>query len=269
MLYLRIDATSLTLASYSPPISGFGTEASSITFSQQVLHHTSPLKQQLQQLRGTHPSFSEEDQVQVLVVGSTTQVPLAEFSEEQCEQLYHFSILGEEQESKHLRVFYDLLPPPNLALIFALNKELCETIEQEFGKVYYVSALTSLLRHLSRQENAKEHRRAYLHCKENEMDLAIFENHRLLALNSFPLLAASDAAYYHFSLLQCLGLDLSRVPTFTFGVEPTTQLVTTELLRYAPQTQVLNFSREVFLNPLEEGQQLPTDLAIHLLHSHS
>lgn len=266
MFYLRLDENSLMLAAHHRS-SQSESEGRTPVCLQQALSPTLPLEQQLRQLRAGHPTFARSASMQVLVVGPSTLVPLAEFDEEQCENIYRFCVLGEEKSKSRLRVFYDLLPSSNLALLFALNEEKCQAIEAEFGEVYYVSHITAPLRHLSGKVNPMHRHRVYLHCRETAVDIAIFEDQRLLALNTFPTLTVKDAAYYTFALMQTLGLTPDATPIATYGCETVCEATTRELQKYAPQTGQLYAIAEHHRHPVAQIEGIPFDFATQIIQS--
>lgn len=264
MFYLRLDDHSLTLATYTHHRVEEANDQAPL-FLQQALSPSLPLEQQLRQLRAGHPCFAQIQSMQVLVVGACTLVPLAEFDEEQCEQLYRFCVVGEEQPKSRLRVFYDILPSSNVALIFALDEAKCKAIESEFGEVYYVSAFTATLRHLSSKTDPLHLHRSYLYCRDGATDIAVFEGQRLQLFNSFPTLTAKDAAYYTFALLQSLGLSPNTTPIAIYGHSPLCEPTLQEVQRYAPHVGQLHLTAEHLRHPVAQLDGIPFDLATQII----
>lgn len=266
MLYLRLDDTSITLAAYTHQRSATSTTpTANVAFAHQLRNNTLPLEQQLQQLRASDERFLAPSAMQVLVVGATTLVPLSEFDEDKCEDIYRFCLFGEKGSAEPLRVFYDTLPAANAALLFALSSEQCRAIEGEFGEVYYVSALTATLRHLGNKLNPMHHRRVYVHSRQQATDIVIFDEQRILVLNTFSTNTASDAAYYTFGLMQSLGLPTATTPITVCGESGSSAAVVAELRRYAPQTGHLHARAEHHRHPVAEIEGIPFDLATQII----
>lgn len=236
-----------------------------MVFERRALHPSLTIEAQLCSLRETHASFSEEQAVQVSVGGMVTLVPLAEFEEEHCDTLYNYCVAGDGAAPLARRIFYDVLPASNAVLLFALPEDVCQDVEAVFGEVRYVSRLTPLLRRWAIRTAAQSSRRVYLYCRDGSADIFFFEEQRILVLNSYEVLAATDVVYYAFNLSQNLGVDF-EVTTYTvFGEEAQCREVATQLAMYAPHVAVLNAGAEFNRHPLSQNPEIPFDLLAQVL----
>jgi hypothetical protein len=132
------------------------TEPSGYAFFSQRLNPKASLAANLRELARTTPLLQAPPagQVQVLVNGPATFVPLAEFQEEDCEPLYNFCLPAHNDMRR--RVFYDVVAAANVVVLFALSDATCYALEDLLGMTpHYVSSFTPLIRHFAGKASAK------------------------------------------------------------------------------------------------------------------
>lgn len=268
MLFLRIDDTHLSLLAYSPDNRALTEEGKAVAypFEHKVLRPSATLEANLLSLRSAYPEFQVPQQVEVMVSSPITVVPLAEFEEDQSVELYHYTILGDNESRSARRIHYDLLPASNAVILFSIKEEVCRAIESVFGEVHYVSSFTSWVKRFSNKVNVNQRRRVYLHCKEQEVDIAIYEGHHLLMLNSYEVNAPADAAYFTLNVAQSLGLDLQQTPISLFGLEEQRDAIEEQLSRYVRNVGVIRLSAEFNRHPIPQLPNIPFDLATQILN---
>lgn len=268
MLFLRLDDSHLTLFYKRPgEKTEFSEELSErFPFEHRKLRPSTSLEMNLREIRASHIEFQEKQRMEVLVTSPVTLVPISEFEEEMCEDFYHFSVVGERREHVALRVFYDMLPFSNAVLIFALEENVCQAIEDEFGEeVHYVSALTNVLKSFSEKIHPQHRRRVYLHCCDARLDVIVYEGYQLLLLNSFEIRGHSDVTYYALNVAQNLGLELTQTPFTLCGTEEKCQAVSGELERFVKNVGLLRASAVFNRHPLATIPNAPFDLVNHIL----
>lgn len=268
MLFLRIDDTHLSLLAYSQDarLQSEEGKVAAYPFEHRILRPSTSFETNLQDLRSAHPEFQLPQQMEVVVVSPITIVPLAEFEEEQSVELYHYTLLGDNEPRSARRVHYDLLPAANAVILFSIKEELCHAIETIFGEVHYVSSFTSWVKRFSSKVNTHQRRRAYLHCAEQQIDIAIYEGHHLLILNSYEVNTAADAAYYTLNVAQNLGLDLQQIPISLFGLEQQRDAIEEQISRYVRNVGVVRLSAEFNRHPITLLPNIPFDLATQILN---
>lgn len=144
--------------------------------------------------------------VQVVVSAPATFVPLAEFQEEDCENIYNLCFPGHERR----RVFYDVVAAANCVVLFSLKESVCRTLEDSFNDVNYVSSLTPLIRHFANKGQVKPgQKRFFLYVHEQTADLVAFESNRLLAVNSYNVASVVDVSYFVLNVAQQLGAEVA------------------------------------------------------------
>lgn len=268
MLFLRIDDTHLSLLAYPQGLHLQSEEgkAAAYSFEHKALRPSMSLEANFQELRSAHPEFQVPQQVEVVVASPITVVPLAEFEEEQSVELYHYTILGDNESRSTRRIHYDLLPSANAVILFSIKEEVCRAIETVFGEVHYVSSFTSWVKRFSSKINVHQRRRVYLHCAEQQVDIAIYEGHHLLMLNSYEVNAPADAAYYTLNVAQSLGLDLQQTPISLCGMEEQRDAIEEQLRRYVRNVGVIRLSAEFNRHAIAQLPNMPFDLATQILN---
>ena len=88
-------------------------------------------------------------------------IPIEIFEESKMDDMYNHSFPRKEQES----VLYNVLPDLNAVAVFAINKDVKTVLEDNFGDVKIVVALTPVWRHLHRRSftGARGKLYGYLH----------------------------------------------------------------------------------------------------------
>lgn len=240
-LYLRLSADSLCLARYER-----GREPR-FEFAACRVRPQASLSVNLREACRTEPLLQQAASgcVNVLVVGAVTTVPLAEFQEEDCERIYDYCF----PVGRRRRVFYDMLPASNVALLFALDEDICRTVEDAFPNVRYVSAQTAVLRHFAEKGLAVGQKRVFVHLHERTADVAIYEDHRLLMLNTYAAAEAVDVAYYTLNVAQNTGADSTATPIYVAGAAALRDAAVAELRKYAgnvcPVNPTAEFNRHI------------------------
>ena len=210
-LTIRLSRQALCFARYD---SG---HPSAFAFSTFRLNPMYSLAANLHEAARTEPLMQAEvrGDVQVLVESPVTYVPLAEFQEEEAEQLY---ALCHPSETRR-RVFYDIVTPANCVVLFSLEEVVCHTLEEQFPHVHYVSTLTPVLRHFA-GKGAEPGRgvRIFVYQCEQALHVVAFEDTRLLVANSFETESAADTVFYTLSVAQQLGAPLVPTETDSLGI---------------------------------------------------
>lgn len=256
-LHLRLAPDSICLARYEP-----GREPR-FEFSACSVRPQASLSVNLRDACRTEPLLQsfKPDRVNVLVAGAVTGVPLADFQEEDCDSLYDYCFPAERKR----RVFYDLLPVCNASLLFALDEDICRTVEDIFPNVRYVSAQTAVLRHFAEKGLSTGQKRVFVHWHENMADVVIYENRRLLVLNTYSADEASDVAYYTLNVAQNMGVDSATAPIYVAGATELRDAATAELRKYAGNVCPVNPSAEFNRHIAAVTPGVPYDLTALLI----
>mgnify|MGYP000044747530 CR=1 FL=1 len=198
----------------------------------------------------------------VLVSGTVTPVPLADFQEEDGNAIYNYCL---PNESPH-RVFYDIVPAANVVLLYSLDEQTCRNIEEIFNNVRYVSSLTPVLRKFSSKGiTSQPQKRFFIYCHEKSIDVAVFDDTHLLMVNSYPINGETDIAYYVLNLTRHMAVNSSAIPVYVAG-EPAERNKAAETIgAFIPNVFCINPSGEFNRHIVSTTEGVPYDLMALLI----
>lgn len=206
-------------------------------------------------------NFNQDQPVEVILTGPVTPVPLSEFQEEDCETLYNYCFIKEGRR----KIFYETVPACNVVLLFALDQAIRKSIQTQFPSAHFTTALQPLLQFFTTQALATtHHRRTFLHYHDSQLDIAVFEEKRLILLNSYDVQSPSDSAYYTFNIAQITGLDLEETPFFITANEPYRQPIIDNLKVFAKKVYPINPQAGFNRHPIASTPDMPYDLIVRL-----
>lgn len=256
MLYLRLSESELNFARYE---AGNG---DTFVFSTFKLRPQTSFTVNLREACAAEDLLKQPHAaIQVLVAGPVTPVPLADFQEEDCEAFYDFCFTKEQPR----RVFYDVLPAANAVLLFALDKNACHALEETLGDIHYVSAQTAVLRHFSAKVSPVQPKRLFVHCRDQAADVAVFEESRLLMVNSYDVHSPVDTAYYVLNIARWHGSGGSGLPIYVTGPQDRREAVAAELRKYVKGVYPVNPASEFNRHAVAAAEGVPYDLVALLL----
>ncbi|MCF0235223.1 MAG: DUF3822 family protein [Bacteroidaceae bacterium] len=265
MQFLRINDAQVHLFTTDAPSSAMVNEsAGNSSYGQCAINQSLSIHSKLKELKASLSIDEQATMLRAIVESPVTLMPISEFDESHCELAYKFCVTGENTLEQPLRVFYDVLPGPGAAIIFALNQHLCQEIEQVFGETHYVSYLTPLLKALASHSTHLGKRRIYVNCRALKADVVLMDEQRILLLNSYDIQGAMDMAYYTLNIAQKMGLSLSETPIFVMGAESMREEVIHSLRQFAPHTDQLNLSQLSTAPSSSLPHSMPIDMALHI-----
>lgn len=223
------------------------------------LHSNSSLVELLREAVATLPVCQPlpADGVVVSVVGNFTPVPLADFQEEYCDTFYNYSV---SPDVKH-RVFYDVVPAANMALLFGLPELTCQMIEEVFGEVRYVSAITSVVKHMYRRTSGAS---MFIYAHEQDVTIMLTEGGKLALLNTYSVQGADDVAYYALSILSQLGIKPDMLALSIAGHASVRNPMIARLQQFVPKVLPVLPTQE-FNHEIAAEEALAYDLVTLLL----
>lgn len=175
---------------------------------------------------------STQQAVRVIVSQQGTAMPLQEFTEEVCEEVF----LACFPDRKGEKVFYDMIPEASAVWIYALPKEHCRSVESLFGEVFYGSLMAPLARYALQQVQGNAPL-LFVSCRAGWTDVVAVEGHRLLLANSYPCSTPSDSAYYVLSVLKMLQFSQTDVRCLLTGEDSLRQQLQLMLQRFVAHVE--------------------------------
>lgn len=265
MLYLRLEDHKITIADYTRPASVDAGAEGVLTLVEHVMTPTLSLRQNLQEARRQHPLFQQVKDVEVIVNGPVTLVPVSEY-DDSVEDVLFKSCFRVASEVPY-RVLADVIPQLRTMLLFGVRKSVSDGIGVEFqgGNIHYTSATSLLLRQFA-QHNADAQRcRVYVNCRDRYIDVAAFIERQLVACCPYEVSCASDAVYYVLALSKALGFVPSETLYITVGNNATVQEITAMLRRFAPSVRRHTLGDDFGTRPITQHPAVPFDLGLMLL----
>lgn len=230
MISLLIDGAQLHVASRQEKkrqiMHGHENHRAQIEHSSFILQANMSLAANLQETRAAIPvlQHAPKENVQVMIAGNFTFVPISDFQEEDCKTIYEYCFPPKENDAP-LRIMYDTIPSAGTVIIFAAKEEDCLAIETEItADVHYMAAMTPILRHITSHPvpTTTRRRRLYVYCHPGRIEVVVTDKSRLQMANTYTTLSDDDVAYYVLSVAQNLGLSFAE-DTFYIGGEKSTQ----------------------------------------------
>ena len=227
------------------------------------IHRDQPIPLLLQKIAETVPHPSQTP-LHVVVNGSATLIPMANFDEGHC-KAHLEKLLPQSAESIDRRVFYDVIPASNAILVFGISETICSAFERLWHNVYYISAQTGLLRRVSALQEHQQEQRCFIHLRPQAIDVACFQGKQLLGYNSFPAIQTADIIYYACQLASTLGCSPANTPFYICGETAQCESLAQSLSDYISHIEILEPKVEFAHHPLTTLSQLPFEFITHIL----
>lgn len=207
----------------------------------------------------------EYREVRVLADSDVTLVPLSEFDEESCEDIYFFNL---PDKRRHRRVFYDTLPHQNAVLLFSIDKDVAHTLEEAFSGVLFQSVETPLLLHFASLSPQVLQRRRLFACLHDEsLTLCAFRAGRIERFNVYRLHLAADALYFVLYFAKLLAMKPESDEVYISARKGEAEKLMAQVKTYYPNSFLLNPADEFGRNVVALAEALPYDFIIMLLRA--
>lgn len=251
-LYLRLSDSRLCFARYDKQ------QRNGFSFFSYKLRPQASLTINLREAKEAVPMLQAPAPATVVLVSSPiTLVPLAEFQEEDSETIYNYCFPADRPR----RVFYDIVPETHAVLMFAVDEQVGADLEEFFQNVRFTASLTPLLRRFANKGNLGNASKRIFICRhERSIDLAAFEDNRLIMVNSYPTLNETDAVYYTCNVAQHLGIAAETAPFYVAGDPDARERLISALRPFAPQVRGINPTAEFNRHIISTTEGVPYDL---------
>lgn len=264
-LFLRIEKTNMKVVRYDR-LHPTGFTATTCRFKPQM-----SLMANLREAARDEALLQGAATTEVLVSAPVTIAPLAEFQEEDADEIYAYCFPDEDG----MRVFYDVVPKADCVVLFALKEAACRTLETLFGHVHYTSSFTTLVRHFAIKGNTATGRRFFIYMHDRRSDFVGFEGTRLLLVNSFDINGVADVAYYAIDAARQIASSETAdnvVASDVFYVVSDEYVscdeTATELRRFVTDVRTINASAEYNRHVAATSPHVPYDLLNLLLETY-
>jgi hypothetical protein len=137
-----------------------------------------------------------------------------------------------------------------VVVVFGMNKDLKQVIEDHFQSVCFVNAITSVWQQLHRHSLAGVRSRLYAYFHAGWIDIFSFSKNRFKFANQFDAANADDALYYLLYVWKQLMLKPEHDELFLLGQQPRPtddnageQWLTDELRRYVGRVDAISLDQ--------------------------
>lgn len=192
--------------------------------------------------------------VNILFTGETVLIPSDFFKEEDCMTYFRFQY----PELDNYEVLYNVLPHSRNVLLFAVERGLKRLISDEYPKVAFYSALSSITEHFCGLSRFGNNRKLYLYFYGGKLCIEVFDNGRLEFMNEFSQdNQVSNVLYYVSYIWKVCQLDAEKDSLYVAGEAGEMKLSLMEQLR--------RFFRNVFyINPSSEFHEVSVSKVEHV-----
>lgn len=203
--------------------------------------------------------------VRVLVEGPATLVPLSDFDEDHTEDIYFFNF---SKSRKRHRVFYDTLPHLNAVLLFAIDKDICHTLEETFPNLLFQSAETPLLLHFASACMATTCGRFFVNIANGRIGLSAFRDKKLGLYNTCTVHHLEDVLYFTLQTMHLWHFRRESDELYLCGEREQADELLKMLTPYVPHISVLKPEEEFNANVAALLDKLPYDLVLLMLRAY-
>ena len=212
----------------------------------ETLSLTANLKELLKKREELNHPFR---QVKVITANKRyTFVPLALFDDEQAESIFYYNHPRQENET----VQYNILPKSDIVVIFAMDKSVCQCLQEQYADVQFFSHITPLVEYFSGRSRLGNSRKVYANIRQKALDVLVCERGRLLLANTFAATSTADRIYYLLYVWQQLNFDQERDELHLCGELPDKADLLNRLRQFVRQVFIMNPTRHIELHALNE-----------------
>ncbi|MBO4827264.1 MAG: DUF3822 family protein [Prevotella sp.] len=197
----------------------------------------------------------------VLVDGPVLLVPVEEFSDDNCEVLYHHAVSGHAGET----VLSYVLPTQNVVAVFAINKDLKLVVDDHYADVKYCPVCVPVWNYLHHRSFTGNRRKLYGYFHDRQLNVLAFDKNRFRFCNSFDTDRYKDAVYFLLYVWKQLGMDERRDELHLLGDIPEQQELMAEVRQFVQYAHVINPSADFNRAPITQIKGLPCDVMAYFL----
>jgi len=195
--------------------------------------------------------------IQILIDSPSSIVPFERFDEEKIEDIYNFNF----PHQKGKVVLYNILPKSNTVILFAIDKNAYQLLNETFPQARFYSIETPVIEYLVEKSKIRETQKLYVYFHEHTINLYTFINGKLYFGNNFTYSDLNDALYFILQVWKTLGLNQFTDELHLLGNLPKEENTRKELHRFIKQVYQNNPTAEFGLKA-EKGNIVPYDLQI-------
>lgn len=250
-LVIRISRQSLSFAAVQP-----GTETTFLFEPYTVKSGISMAANLREAFRNVDLLARQWDRVMVVVDTEILLIPLDEYQQEDQEILYHHAFTHHQGD----KIFSTVLPSLNAVMLYNLNKDIQQVIEDHFPDVRYTHVCASVWQHFHRRSFTGSNRKLFGYFHDKQIDIFSFAQNRFRFYNRYDTNNPQDAVYFLLYVWKQLGMDQHKDELYLCGNLPEESTLVENLQKYLRKAYTVNPSAEFNRAPLTQVKGLPYDM---------
>lgn len=196
------------------------------------------------------------DRVMVVADTEVLLIPLDEYQQEDQETLYHHAFTHHQGD----KILSTVLPSLSAVMLYSMNKDLLQVIEDHFPDVRYTHVCASVWQHFHRRSFTGMNRKLYGYFHDKKVDIFAFTQNRFRFYNRYDTNNPQDAVYFLLYVWKQLGMDQQKDELYISGQLPEGQTLIENLQKYLRKAYTVNPSAEFNRAPLTQIKGMPYDL---------
>lgn len=196
------------------------------------------------------------DRVMVVADTEVLLVPIDEYQQEDQETLYHHAFTHHQGD----KILSTVLPSLSAVMLYSMNKDLLQVIEDHFPDVRYTHVCASVWQHFHRRSFTGMNRKLYGYFHDKKVDIFAFTQNRFRFYNRYDTNNPQDAVYFLLYVWKQLGMDQQKDELYICGQLPEEQTLVENLQKYLRKAYTVNPSAEFNRAPLTQIKGMPYDL---------
>ena len=239
ILSIRLLPDGLSFSGYNPNIRG------SFFFTEEKWQKALPYAEQLKEFYFENEFMTwNYKQIHIIQTDSKyTLVPLAFYLEKEQEKLFTFNC-GQPEKGK---ILVDEVKEEHANLLYEMDNETFEFCSRSFTHPQFHHYMSSLLSLWKKQSQHNLFRRIYCLLSDTHIDLACYEQGRLLFANYYMVQSLNDMLYYILYVWKQHGWDAVHDQLYLSGDAAIVKELRTYLQTYLKQVDTIKVPAEVYL----------------------
>lgn len=194
--------------------------------------------------------------VQVLIDSPCCHIPFDGFEEDGVDDIFNYCYPAEQGK----KVLYNILSRCNAVVLFCVEKNVYQLLEEHFSGAHFYSIETPILEHLIEKSKARDTQKMFAVFYPHKMLTLVANSGKIAYVNNFSATSSADYVYFLLHAWKSQGLNQFTDEMHIVGDFPQKNELMNELRRYVRQIYQITPSAEFNRSEVSSFPQLPYDL---------
>lgn len=199
--------------------------------------------------------------VMVLIDSPVVMVPIDEYSEQNKEIIYNYTLTGQENNA----VLATILPTVNAVALYSMSKDLRLVLADNFQDIKIHPACGAVWQYLQRRSQSGGNDKLYAYFHDGKMDVCSFRKNRFRFANAYETDNPSDATYFLLAAWKQLAMDGRKDEIYLLGDFQEYDKLMENLKGYVANVYRIKATADFNRHPLTLIEKIPFDLVTTLL----